>query len=84
MTGSHQQCLEKSEYALKSLIHRVKDGCEIKQSVFCRTDTVSDNQANSSRFRQSQHGHDSVVATVLSVDMKVALLKGKKKPHTHI
>ena len=36
--------------------------------------TMSDNQSHSRRFRQSQHGDDAVVATVLSVNMKVALM----------
>lgn len=36
---------------------------------------MCDNQTNGPRLRQSQHGHDADVATVLSVDMKFALME---------
>lgn len=36
---------------------------------------MSDDQADSSWLRQGQHRNDAVVATVLSVNMKVALMK---------
>lgn len=49
----------------------------------CSTDTVSDDHADCSGFRQSHHGDDSVVAAVLSVDVKVALKGGEAHTDTH-
>lgn len=36
---------------------------------------MSDDQADSSWLSQSQHRNDAVVATVFSMDVKVALMK---------
>lgn len=52
-------------------------GGKSEQSALCSTDTVSDDHADCSGFRQSHHGDDTVVAAVLSMDVKVALEWGE-------
>lgn len=82
MTESHPLYLEKREDHKHNYNLRVRTSYPTypnvviiaKEKAYCFI-TMSDDQADSSGLRQSQHGNDAVPTTVLSMNVKVALGK---------